>query len=79
LERNYVLERDNPIEHALAAAVGKALVTVTKQPLDENRVPYGRPMVFSGILKKCFPPDHDSNSSNAALMHLEFVPTGTVG
>jgi hypothetical protein len=79
LERNYVLERDSAIEHALIAAVGVANVTATKQPLDENRVPYGRPLVYSGVLKKCFPPDHDSNSSNAALLHLEFVPTGTVG
>lgn len=79
LERNYVLERDNAIEHALCAAVGLATVTVHKQPLDENKVPFGRPLVYSGVLKKCEPPDHDSMSSNPAILHLEFVPTGTVG
>ena len=79
LERLYILERDNPIEHALAAAVGIATVTVSKQPLDTNRVPFGRPLVYSGILKKCEPPDHDSDKSDPAILHLEFVPTGTVG
>lgn len=79
LERLYVLERDNPIEHALAAAVGTATVTVSKQPLDTNKVPFGRPLVYSGILKKCEPPDHDSDKSDPAILHLEFVPTGTIG
>jgi hypothetical protein len=79
LERLYELERDHPIIHQLAAAVGKATVTANKQPLDENGVPYGRGMVYTGKLKMCKPPDHDSTSANPAMLHLEFAPTGTMG
>lgn len=79
LERLYVLERDQPLIHSLAAGVGTATVTVAKQPLDQNKVPYGRPLVYTGILKKLEPPDHDSMSSDPAYLHLEFVPSGTIG
>lgn len=79
LERNYVLERDHAIIHQLAAVAGVAGITAIKQPLDANRVPFGRPLVYTGKLKQTAPPDHDSTSSNPAMLHLEFVPTGTVG
>ena len=79
LERNFVLERDQPIVHKLLAVAGRAKITASKQPLDLNKVPYGRPMVYTGKLKQVAPPDHDSTSSNPAILHLEFVPTGTVG
>lgn len=79
LERNFDLERDGPIMHALMAAAGVAGITASKQPLDLNKVPYGRPLVYTGKLKQAAPPDHDSTSSDPALLHLEFVPSGTVG
>jgi hypothetical protein len=79
LERLYVLDRDGPIIHQLLAASGKAGITAVKQSLDVNRIPYGRPLVYTGKLKQVAPPDHDSTSSNPAILHLEFVPTGTVG
>jgi hypothetical protein len=79
VQRLYVLERDVPIVHQLLAATGRAGIQVTKQSLDVNRVPYGRPLVYTGILKKTQPPDHDSTSSDPALLELEFVPTGTIG
>jgi hypothetical protein len=79
LERIFVLERDSPIIHKLMAAAGVKSITATKQPLDGNKVPYGRPLVYTGKLKQTAPPDHDSTSSNPAILHLEFVPTGTVG
>ena len=79
LERLYVLERDSPIIHQLIAAAGVASITASKQSLDTNRVPYGRPLVYTGTLKQVAPPDHDSTSSDPAILHLEFTPTGTVG
>ena len=79
IERLYVLERDHVIAHSLYAATGVATVTVSKQPLDFNKVPYGRPLVYVGKLKKVNPPQHDSTSSDPGLLELEFVPTGTVG
>jgi hypothetical protein len=79
LERLYVLERDSPIIHQLLAAAGIAGITAVKQSLDVNKVPYGRPLVYNGKLKQVAPPDHDSTSSDPAILHLEFVPSGTIG
>lgn len=79
IERNYQLDRDHSIIHQLLALAGRATITVAKQPLDLNKVPYGRPLVYQGKLKMVTPPDHDSTSSNPGMLALEFVPTGTVG
>ena len=78
LERLYVQGRDTEIIHQLMALAGVANITATKQSLDTNKVPYGRPLVYTGKLKQVAPPDHDSTSSDPAILHLEFVPTGTV-
>jgi hypothetical protein len=79
LERLYVLERDSPIIHQLMALAGIAGITAVKQSLDVNKIPYGRPLTYTGKLKQVAPPDHDSTSSDPAMLHLEFVPSGTVG
>lgn len=79
IERNYVLDRDHPIIHQLLALTGKATISVAKQPLDVNRVPYGRPLIYKGKIKTVTPPEHDSTSSDPAMLTIEFVPTGTVG
>jgi hypothetical protein len=79
VSRLFDLDRDNPIVHALIARVGIGGIAVTKQPLDLNKVPYGRPLVYTGKVKKVTPPDHDSTSSDPGLLEIEFVPTGTVG
>ena len=73
------LVRDWDLMHKLLAAVGIATITAAKQPLDVNKVPYGRPLVYQGTIKQVTMPDHDSTSSNPAVMDIEFVPTGTVG
>jgi hypothetical protein len=78
LERNYVLERDHPIIHQLLSLAGIAAISCAAQPLDLNRVPFGRPIVETGKLKNVAWPDHDSTSSDPGLLHLEFVPTGGV-
>lgn len=78
VSRMYVLERDHPIIHQLLSLVGVATIHVAKQPLDTNKVPYGRPLVYTGTIKTVTPPEHDSTSSDPAIMDIEFVPTGTV-
>lgn len=78
ISRDYVLERDHPVVHSLLALVGVATIRVTKQPLDYHKVPYGRPLVYTGKIKRCLPPEHDSTSSDPAMIEIEFVPTGTV-
>jgi len=79
VSRNYQLDRDHPSIHALLALVGKSTITASKQPLDINRVPYGRPLIYKGKIKTVTPPEHDSTSSDPAMLEIEFVPTGTVG
>ena len=79
VSRLYVLDRDHPVIHQLLAGVGIDGVQVTKQPLDVNKVPYGRPLIYTGKIKTVTPPEHDSTSSDPALIDIEFVPTGTVG
>jgi hypothetical protein len=79
VSRLYVLERDHPVVHTLLSKVGIAQIRVSKQPLDVNKVPYGRPLVYTGKIKTVTPPEHDSTSSDPALIQIEFVPTGTVG
>lgn len=78
LERNYVLERDHPFVHQLLGLVGVAEIHCSAQPLDYNKVPFGRPIVESGKIKNVAWPDHDSTSSNPGMLHIEFVPTGGV-
>ncbi|MBO0881938.1 MAG: hypothetical protein J2P17_16670 [Mycobacterium sp.] len=79
VSRNYVLERDHPNIHKLLASVGRAWIWVVKQPLDIHKVPYGRPLIYQGKIKNVKPPEHDSTSSDPAMLDIEFVPTGTVG
>jgi hypothetical protein len=79
LERAYDLDRDHALIHQLSALAGVAGITASKQPLDLNKVPYGRPIVQAGKLKQVASPDHDSTSSDPAILHLEFVPSGTIG
>lgn len=78
LERNYVLERDHVIIHALMALAGVGDITASAQPLDTNKVPFGRPIVETGKIKQVAFPDHDSTSSNPGMLHIEFVPKGGI-
>lgn len=78
VSRLYVLERDHPVVHQLLSKVGVASISVSKQPLDLNKVPFGRPLVYTGKIKTVSPPEHDSTSSDPAMLEIEFVPTGTV-
>jgi hypothetical protein len=79
IARLALLDRDYPILHKLLSLAGIANITVTKQPLDDNKTPYGRPLVYTGKVKTVTPPEHDSTSSDPALLTIEFVPTGSIG
>lgn len=76
--RLYDLTRDHVIAKQLIAAVGKADCVVTKQPLDADRNPYGAPLVYTGKLKSLSFPDHNSESSDPAMMELEISSAGTI-
>lgn len=77
VSRLYRLERDHvDLSKRLINGVGKAKITVSQQPLDINGNAYGRPMVWTGTLKRFSPPEVDSESSDAALAEIEITVEG---
>jgi hypothetical protein len=78
ISRLFDLRREQSIIHWLLSRVGKGAMVVNKQPLDVDGNAYGRPLVYTGMLKQVTPPEHDSESSDAALVALEMTPAGTV-
>lgn len=63
----------------LEAGVGRADATLTKQPLDDDGNAFGRPRVYTGKLMTLTPPDHDSESSDAARIEFVVSPNGNIG
>lgn len=78
VSRLFDLQRDLPLVPFLIGRVGKGDVTITKQSLDVDGNPFGKPMVYVGKLKTFTPPNHDSESNEAALFELEVSTSGTV-
>lgn len=79
LSRLYELPRDHPLLPTLFAKVGKGIAVISKQPLDIEGAVFGKPTVYNAVLKQVTPPDHDSMSSDAAMIELEFSPSGVIG
>jgi hypothetical protein len=78
VERLFVLNRDLPLVPFIKALVGKGFVTITRQSLDINGAPFGKPITWSGTLKQFTFPEPDSESNAAALFQLEVSTGGTV-
>jgi hypothetical protein len=49
---------------------GKATMYVYKQPLDVNGSPYGKPLVYKGLLQGVNPPKANSQSDAAGIITL---------
>lgn len=78
VERLYRLDRDLPLIPNLKARVGKGQCVVTRQSLDVDGIPFGKPQTWNGKLKKLTWPDPDSESNAAAMLQLEISSAGTV-
>lgn len=78
VRRLYDLARDHGLMGWLIGGVGKAKVVAHKQPLDVDKNPYGKPLVYTGTLKQLSPPDHDSGSNDAAQYSLEVSSASVV-
>jgi hypothetical protein len=63
---------------SLLAARGLKDASVALQPLDNNKAPYGNPIVYSGKLKAVTTPEHDSEGSGAAMISLEISTDGDI-
>lgn len=79
ITRLHDVDRDNALRKRLLSRVGKAPVTVTKQPLDADGNPKGSPDIYTGVLKKVTSPEADSAATSAALWALEISTVGSVG
>lgn len=73
-----VLERERDIElyRSLLPRYGRAVVTISKQPLDENGAPWGRPFTYTGKLSGATDPDSDSNDSAPSVWQMTATITG---
>ncbi len=78
VSRLFDLDRDGQLVHWLISRAGKGDGVISKQTLDVDGNAYGRGLTYRGRLKQVNPPEHDSESSDAALIELEFTPTGAV-
>lgn len=63
----------------MSSRVGKAPCTVARQPLDVDGNPFGRPMVYQGVLQNVTPGDSDSNSSDAQVWEITVSTEGSIG
>lgn len=57
---------------------GKASCVVSRQPLDADGNPWGRPLTYRGVLKAVTPGGTDSNSSDALTWEIEISTEGSV-
>lgn len=77
--RRYRLDRDHAKFPSIDSKRGKGRVVASKQPLDTDGNPYGKPLVYTGTLKGVTAPDHDSMSDDAAMLELEVTANGDLG
>jgi hypothetical protein len=71
--RRYDFDRDHPIIGFLESMVGKAdQASISRQPLDPEGIPYGRPRTYSGTLNGVDSPETDSNDAAIGVLTLEF-------
>ncbi len=69
--RAYERARDHEQVRLMQTLVGVASMTVTKQPLDENRQAWGKPIVYRGKLSGVKPGKADSTSENVDMCELD--------
>lgn len=62
--RGYDKERDHVALLALEARCGRASISISEQPLDEDGIPWGKPRVKTGVVKSVDYGDVDVNSGD---------------
>lgn len=69
-------QRDLELYRSLINRTGRAPVSASKQLLDENGAPVGRPLPYTGRLSGMTDPESDSNSNDLSMWQMTFVITG---
>ena len=72
-----VLERERDVDlfRRLQPRVGRALASLSIQPLDDNGSPWGEPFTRAGRLSSMTDPEADSNASEPTMFQLSIVVT----
>lgn len=70
LVRNYQHQRDHDKVGDLLAKVGTGICVAKALPLDQSGNAYGKPIVWKGVLDSVEAPQHDSESTKAAMLTL---------
>jgi hypothetical protein len=73
LQRAYDRIMDHDKINTFLNAVGKGTVKVTQRPLDFDGHPYGKSVIWHGILKRVNVPDVDSEGNAVAMMEIEIT------
>ena len=73
LSRIYDLKLDHDRIGWLMARAGNGRAVAKGLPLDNRNKPYGTPLVYTGILARVSPPDHDAQSGEAAMYSIEIT------
>jgi hypothetical protein len=76
--RNFAVGRDDTLLRDLRNKAGLSKVTVNLQPLDANKHAFGVAQTFTGILQRVQGPQHDSTSTDPAMIEIEINPGGLV-
>lgn len=76
--RNFKVGRDDLLIQQFAHRRGQATMVVTDQPTDADYNPFGRPLTYTGVLKRISKPDTDSESNDAAMLEVELSAGATV-
>lgn len=76
LQRLYDLKDDHDRINTLLNGVGKAKVSASKRPMDQDGNEYGKSIIYQGKLKRVAPPEAQSEANSAALLEIEVSVAG---
>lgn len=65
-------ERDHELVRTLRGRIGRARATVSEQPLDDDGLPWGKPVTYSGRLAGIVAGEVDSDSADVRMFELTF-------
>lgn len=77
LSRLYDVVRDHAQVGWLLAMVGRGRCSIAKVPTDAAFAAAGSALTYEGTLKRCTPPEVDSESDDPGLIELEFTIEGS--
>lgn len=73
VSRGYERERDHELARRLELRAGRAEMSVSEQPLDDEGNPWGKPKTWTGKLKSVNTGDYDADSDEPRMLELVMV------